>query len=576
MSPRLFGLLQAAFAALLLSPSVAQAQRSIEIPRFHSRIVVEENGDIDVTETFTARFTGSWNGIYRTVPVKYRTPQGLNWSIRLDLISVTDDQGRELRTESSRERHYIKYKIWVPGAQDAERTIRLHYKAHNALRFFEDHDELYWNATGDEWDVPLGMVSAEVVLPEGATGIRTTSFTGVVGSTSSEAEIAEEGSSIRFTMSRPLNYLEGLTVVVGWDKGLIPEPTALDKASGVLASNWPLGIPFVVLALMLWLWSRMGRDPRRRPIAVQYEPPEGLTPAEAGTLTDERVDMRDITATMVDLAVRGYMRIEETDEPVLFGLSSRKEFTFHRLRPIDDQEGLAPHERKVLRGIFKHGSVVPLSDLKNEFYTELKGIKDGVMNQLTLKQLYRSRPDHVRAWWMAGGFFGLILIIFGGGILGTALQSSLSPVPFIIAGIVSGIIIVVVGYNMPARTEGGTRMLERVLGFSEFMERVDREKYRDVKPTPEMFEKFLPYAMALGVEEQWAKAFKDMYMEPPTWYTGSNMHMFNATTFSRSISSMSTSAASTMSSAPRSSSGSGFGGGGFSGGGGGGGGGGGF
>jgi uncharacterized membrane protein len=562
--------------ALLLAPVPALAQRSIEIPRFHSRVVVEADGAIDVTETFTARFTGSWNGIYRTVPVKYRTPQGFNWTIRIDLVSATDDQGRDLRTESSRERHYLKYKIWVPGAQDAERTIVLRYKAHNALRFFEDHDELYWNATGDEWDVPLGMVSADVELPSGATGIRTTAFNGVVGSTLREAEIAEEGSLIRFRMPRPLEYLEGMTVVVGWDKGLIPEPTAVDKVQGFLASNWPLGIPFAVLAAMLTLWFRIGRDPRKRPIAVQYEPPEDFTPAEAGTLTDERVDMRDITATMVDLAVRGFLRIEETEEDVLFGLTTKKEFTFHRLRPESDWAALAPHERNVLRGVFKDGSVVPLSDLKDEFYTELSGIKNGVMNQLTLKQLYRRRPDHVRAWWIAGGFVCLLIVMFGGGVLSSALQQQLSPAPFVAAGIVSAIIIVAIGWNMPARTVDGTRMLERVLGFSEFLERVDKDKYEHVKRTPEMFERFLPYAMALGVEQQWAKAFKDIYMEPPTWYTGSNIHLFNATTFSRSLSSMSTTAATAMSSSPRSSSGSGFGGGGFSGGGGGGGGGGGF
>lgn len=562
--------------ALLLLPAPALAQRTIEIPRFHSRIVVEQDGTIDITETFTARFNGSWNGIYRTVPVKYRTPQGLNWTIRIDLVSVTDDQGNELRTETSHPRHYVKYKIWVPGAQDTERTIVLHYRAKNALRFFEDHDELYWNATGDEWEMPLGMVSAEVVLPGDASGIRTTSYNGVVGSTAGDAEIAQAGSSIRFTMPRPLEYLEGLTVVVGWDKGLIPEPTFLDKSMGVLAANWPLGVPFAVLALMLWIWSRIGRDPRKRPIAVQYEPPANMTPAEAGTLTDERVDMRDITATIVDLAVRGFLRIEETEEPVLLGLSTKQEFTFHELRKVDGQVELAPHESKVLRGIFKHGSSVPLSELKDEFYTELSGIKNGVMNQLTLKQHYLRRPDHVRAWAIAGGLVCLLIVIFGGGILSTVLQLQLTPVPFVIAGILSAIIIVVIGWNMPARTESGTRALEQVLGFSEFLERVDKEKYEHIKRTPEMFERFLPYAMAFGVEQQWSKAFKDMYMEPPTWYVGSNMHLFNATSFSHSLSSMSTSAASAMSSAPRSSSGSGFGGGGFSGGGGGGGGGGGF
>jgi len=149
MSPRSPLLLALAGAALAASP--AAAQRSLAIERFEAQIRVERDGAIQVTETITARFTGSWNGIYRTIPVKYRTAQGFNWTLGLALESATDASGQPLRTEAARERHYVKYKIWIPGAQDATRTIVLRYRATNGLRFFEDHDELYWNVTGDEW-----------------------------------------------------------------------------------------------------------------------------------------------------------------------------------------------------------------------------------------------------------------------------------------------------------------------------------------------------------------------------------------------------------------------------------------
>jgi hypothetical protein len=127
----------------------ALAQRSLAIERFDATIQVDSDGAIRVTETMVAHFTGSWNGIYRTIPVKYRTAQGLNWTLGLDLQGATDEDGRPLRVEASRERHYIKYKIWVPGAEDVTRTVVLRYRATNALRFFDEHDELYWNVTGD-------------------------------------------------------------------------------------------------------------------------------------------------------------------------------------------------------------------------------------------------------------------------------------------------------------------------------------------------------------------------------------------------------------------------------------------
>jgi hypothetical protein len=231
-------------ACLLATP--AAAQRSLAIERFDARIVVGLDGTVDVIETITARFTGSWNGVYRTVPVEYHTPQGFNWTLRLNLLGATDSLGRALKVESNRDRHYIKYKIWVPGAENATRTVVLRYRAKNGLRFFEDHDELYWNVTGDEWDVPIRAASARIELPAGATGVRAIAFNGAYGSTAQDADVAIEGTAVRVAMRHPLGFHEGVTVVIGWDKGLVAEPTGTDRALGFLASNWPLGIPIAV------------------------------------------------------------------------------------------------------------------------------------------------------------------------------------------------------------------------------------------------------------------------------------------------------------------------------------------
>ena len=568
------------FLALLVAlglPAAAGAQdRSYTIDRFQARIEVLPSGELDVTETITATFRGQYNGIYRKIPLEYRNAAGLNWSIRLAGVRATDDESAPLRLEQERDRHYSRIKMWIPGANDATRTVVLHYRVAGGLRFFEDHDELYWNATGDEWDVPLGEVSAEVVLPDGARGIRTTAFTGVYGSKANDAVIEPEGRRIRFSVPRPMGYREGMTVVVGWDKGLVAEPTLADRVLAVIRSNWPLVIPVPVFLLMFWLWRTRGRDPDARPVVAQYEPPAGMTPAEAGTITDESVDMRDITATLVDLAVRGYLKIEEKQSPKFLGIfGGETDYVFHSLKPRGEWATLLRHEERLLSGIFTgSATAVPMRELVNEFYTEIGGIKSAVFDRLVDQGYYRSRPDRVRGGWIAAAFIAGLGIGFGGAAVSGFF--GLTPVPFVIAAILSGLIVAFFGWNMPARTEQGARVFEQVQGFEDFLTRVDSDRFARVIKTPEMFERFLPYAMAFGVDKQWTRAFADIMTEPPRWYVGATPGHFQLGAFSHSLNSMATQASSAMSSQPRSSSGSGFSGGGSSGGGGGGGGGGAF
>src|SRR5690606_29172299 len=176
-------LLLLAAAALLAGAPPARAQRTLAIERFDAEILVHRDGSVAVTERITVRFDGAWNGIYRSIPVEYRAPWGLNYTLRLRVDSITDGAGNALEYESSRERHYRKLKIWVPGAQDATRTVVLHYRTPDALRFSETHDELYWNVTGDEWEAPIHSASARVLLPSGIENLRTAAFTGAYGST---------------------------------------------------------------------------------------------------------------------------------------------------------------------------------------------------------------------------------------------------------------------------------------------------------------------------------------------------------------------------------------------------------
>ena len=573
---RLFQLvsLLALLAIALAAPASA---RQLKIQKFSAEIFVQPDSSLDVTETIEVNFIGVWHGLYRTIPVEYVTPQGFNYSLFVKFGGATDAAGQPLKVESSRERHYLKWKIYVDDATDSVRTIQLHYKVRNGLKFFEDHDELYWNVTGDEWDVPVGNASAQILLPPGVTGVRTNEFTGSYGSRAQNAEVTSSENTVDVSMLRPLSFHEGLTVVVGWDKGFVKEPGTTDQISQFLASNWPIFLPIPVFLIMFWLRATRGTDPRVGPVAVQYAPPEGMSPAEAGTLVDESAAMRDITATIVDLAVRGYIVIEEKESSQMMGLLHNKDYVFHLKKGAKEWAGLKSHELVLLSGIFSNGALadVELSSLQNEFYKNLPGIKTSIFDELMEHGYFQHRPDYVRSAFVGGGIALGVLFFF----LGNAMSQKMgmAPAPFFVAAILSAGIIIGFGWFMPARTVDGAKALAGVLGFEDFLSHVEAGRMDRLSQTPETFEKFLPYAMALGVEKKWVGAFQNIYSQPPSWYQGGYYNGgFYPIMFISSLDNMTTRASSVMASAPRSSGGSGFGGGGSSGGGFGGGGGGGF
>jgi uncharacterized membrane protein YgcG len=582
---RTHGIAILATLAAWLVATPLYAQKSLAIESFAARIVVGRDGLVDVTETIQARFTGAWNGLYRTIPVEYRTPQGFNYTLRLAVMGITDDAGQTLRYESSRERHYLKLKVWIPDARDAVRTIVVRYRVNNALKFFEEHDELYWNVTGDEWDVPIGHATAVVELPDGVENVRTRTFTGGYGSREDAARVDGPAGAVHVETMRPLGFREGLTVAVAWNPGVVHRPTRAEIVSGFLRANLLLLTPLLVVPVMWRWWSVRGRDPRRRPIAVRYEPPPAFTPGEVGTLVDDSPDLRDVTATLVDLAVRGFVRIDEEDEPWLFGLFSSKDYRFVMRRPRRDWTPMLPHERRVLEGIFtgtedldEEGRGTPpsvkLSALQNRFYRALPAIKGALLNRLVTTGVYSVRPDRTRHWYVGVGVVLGALLAWGGVVV--AVNFGQSPIAAVVGGVLSGAAVCAFGWIMPARTAKGARLLEDALGFEEFLRRVESDRFDRVVKTPELFEKYLPFAMALGVETHWARAFEGVYSTPPTWYQGGSTPHFSTVGFVGRLGGMAATTGHAMTSAPRSSGGSGFGGGGSSGGGFGGGGGGGF
>jgi uncharacterized membrane protein YgcG len=570
------------FLLLLLvgaTPELAGAQgRTLTLEEFNSTLTVQEDGTLDVVESLRFRFDGSWNGVFRSIPVEMEDSRGLRARLFLDIRAVVDGSGNSLEYELSREGRNRKIKIWVPNAQDRTETVTIAYDVKNGLRFFENHDELYWNVTGNEWEVPIERALARVVLPQGATDQRVSAFTGAWGSRNNDATITQIEEGYLFEADG-LGFSEGMSVVVGWAPGLVTRPTAVDKGLLMLRSNWPLLVPFLSLVLMWRLWLARGKDPGRRPIATRYEPPEGFTPGMAGTLVDNTVDMRDITATLVDLAVRGYLRIEEEEQGRIERIFSSDDYRFVRLDK--DRRGLERHEIRLLDGLFGGSNSVSTDDLENSFYREIPKIKKAIFERLVEDGCYARRPDTVQGGFIGGGvalaIASTMLFLFLASVAGAA------PLSAIIGGIGTGLPVILFGIFMPARTVRGARKMEEVLGFEEFLERVDSDRFRRMIKGPEQFEAFLPFAMALKVDKQWAKAFESMYAEAATrntgWYVGRSGRpgSFSPSNLVSNLSSVSSRTSSAMASAPRSSSSSsGFGGGGFSGGGGGGGGGGGF
>jgi Predicted membrane protein (DUF2207) len=563
----------AALVLLLALPAIA---RQITIRNFDEEIEVHTDGTIDVTETIEAQFAGAWHGLYRTIPTEYTSPDGLNYSLMIDSVRITDETGDRLKYETSTSGRNLRLKIYVPNAEDATRTVVIHYRVSDAIRFFEDHDELYWNVTGNEWDNVIEHASARIDLPDGVSGLKAVAYNGALGMRGQDAQVKVSGNTVSVLTSQPLGFRQGLTVVVGFDKGLVHAPTAAQKFWRTLASNKPFLIPIFAFFGMFWLWWTRGRDPEPGSITVQYEPPDQLTPGECGTLVDNSADMRDITATLVDLAVKGYMTIEQTDESHLMGLSHSKQYTFHLKKPPAEWANARPHEYEMLTGLFDSGATtdVKLSDLQNRFYKNLPAIRDRIFDALMKDNYYLHRPDTVRQGYIFGGMVIGGLLLFGSGALMGV--TGIARATWIVTGILTAAVICIFGYFMSARTLIGARARAKVLGFEEFLGRVEKDRMDRIELTPDMFEKFLPFAMALGVEKKWVGAFAGIAMQQPTWYVAPYGGVFNPVFFVNDMSFMSSQASSMMASAPRSTGTSGFGGGGFSGGGFGGGGGGGF
>jgi len=567
-SPSAFGRILLVSALLLCCVAVASA-KSWRIADFQDTINVTEDGSASIHERITLVFIGEWHGIHRTIPIEYPGPRGTNYTLFFRVTSITEDGGQKLKYESNTANGFRDLKIFIPDATDTTRTVEIDYLVRNGVRYFEDHDEFYWNVTGNDWPVPIDHASALVLFPNAAAGsLRVQGFTGVYGSKDREVTSSVDGASVNFETTNPLPMRGGMTLDVYVPKGILREPSAFTHFIWFLQSNPIIFLPLFTIAVMYTIWRYKGRDPDPgRSIAPMYEPPPGMTPAEAGTLIDDKTDPRDITCMLVDLAVRGYLKIEEVTDTTLL-VFHHQDYIFHLLKMRDQWENLTPFERVMLENVFLVGNDTRLSSLKNRFYTVLPTIRQNIMAALRNKGMYLLDPDSANGYSIGGALVSVtpfLLAQFTG--LKSVFSASLLVVGCIL---ISAMIWWLFARQMSALTLKGTQTRVAVLGFQEFMDRVDADRIK--RMPPDTFEKYLPFAMAFGVEHHWAQAFSGIIQNPPTWYASPGGYAsFNPILFSSSMHSMTSDMQQVFASAPRSSSSgsgwSGGGGGGFSGGG---------
>jgi uncharacterized protein (TIGR04222 family) len=566
----------------------------------HSYVVeiqILENGDLAVTETIDYDFgSGLRHGIFRTIPTRFHHDDVHDRVYPIRGVTVESPTAPS-DVEVSDEGGSTVIRVGDPDAEISGRhTYTLSYRVEGALNAFDEHDELYWNAVGDEWQAPIERVRVVVRAPDDVQ--RVACFQGWEGGTDVCGSATHDGLTARFSAGRTLLAYEGLTIVVAIPKGAVPEPSPIleerwaagrafsldgDKIAAAMAVTGLLG------GLLGRLWWREGRDRRfmgsqidqvmggasgeseQVPLGegdaeapVEFAPPENVRPGQIGTLLDERANVIDVTATIVDLAGRGFLQIQEIPDT---GLFSKTDWTLTRLEAQESE--LLAYERKLLDGLFRDGNEVKVSELKTTFSERLHGVESALYSDAMRQRWFRARPDQARLRWAGAGVFLLVAGAAVTFVLARWTHWGIVGVPVLVAGLAMALM----ARQMPARTAKGTAMLRRIRGFRRVIATAEQHMARWAEEE-NVFTRYLPYAIVFGLTKKWAKAFEDLGLQPDTsgWYVGPRM--FTAAAFADSIDGFAVTTGGTLASTPAASGSSGFGGGGSSGGGGGGGGGG--
>jgi len=545
---------------------------------FHSDVRVFKDGMIEVTETIEVRAEGKQirRGLYRDFPVDYEDRLGNTHRIKLEPQAVlrngkpesfhTVISGRDVRTYFGRSSHFIDHGL---------HTYIFRYRANRMLGFFDEHDELYWNVTGNDWAFPIDKATATIRLEFDAPrdAILVEGYTGRMGSKAQDyGRFMDDSGDVHFVANNPLPTAHGMTIVVGWPKGLVDEPTATDRVGWLLKDNSNLLAAVAGLLLLLLyyvpVWLKHGRDPVEGVMVTRYEPPKGFSPASLRYIRQMYYDDKVMTAAIVNLAVKGYIEIKKKG----------KTHSLRKLKSETLKPPMAPGEKELFNAIFVQDDVVTLKDFNHD-----------ILGKARVEHSESLRADYKNHYFKTNSLLSLpgIFIVIGSTVV--ALNIGRGATALVIATIIASILTMVFfALIMKRPTIRGRELLDDMLGFKDFLEIAEKDELNLRNPpqkTPELFETMLPFALALGVEQQWSERFADVLAAirgpdgdsyRPSWYNGRwNTANLSKTTSGLS-SGLSTAVASSVS-PPGSSSGfSGGGGGGSSGGGGGGGGGGGW
>ncbi len=531
---------------------------SWQITQYVDTLWVEPQGQLRVVEHLVVDFDGEWHhGIYRDIPVLYRTTFFLQ-SLGLRVVNVKrNGEPEPFRTFQWGTQLRIRMGSPIQVVTKVQ-DYRIEYTIQRGLDFYRDRSELYFNVVGDQWSVPIQRVSVVVIptspiKPKGALAYL--GFPKGTQTTLAPGEIRPD----RVTWDTgPVMPGQAFTLQIVYPPNAftpLPWPTRL--ALG-LKDNLFLLVPLLLLFLLWSMWYRYGRDPiPQRSIVPRYDPPEGLHPTLAGYLMDERLDPRDITACLFELARKGWIKIEELP-PQKFWIFSSRDYRIHRLK--ESTQGLEPYEMEFIEALFEGGvKSVKLSALKNRFYRNLPRIRKAIEHQALQQRLFPANPKTIRfAFW----FFAMLLV----GIAFVLLFVGQIHLFWFGGLLISAIEIAGFGYFMPRKTRKGARLAWEVKGFYEFMRRVEVDRIRRLqRDLPTYFEQGLPYAVAFGLEERWSQAFLPLLQSPPHWYVsatpGSSLSFQE---FSANLAHTTTAFTGSLTAAPR---GSGSGGGGSAGGG---------
>ncbi len=602
----------------LLSPSLAHAE-AFDITNFRTDIQINEDGTLNVAENIDVFFTEERHGIFRDIDTK---------GISIDVTNVIDDKGNDWNYETIYFAEGTRLKIGDADRYvDGDQTYDISYDVRKGIRFFNTHDELYWNATGTEWPVDIQNAYAVVKLPPDLKRhqLDFRCFTGPSFSTQEDCTISynDTTNTVTFTANESLSAYNGLTIVVGMPVGTVQRPATLEvssdpKGAEVYLNNeyicdthcyrddlvpgdyslivkkfgykttdpmrirlmegtsvyesftlyqtlWFILLKLFIVTILLlillepiYTFIKKGKDPAGRgSIMPYYKEPEGMSPAEVGTLIDEKVHMRDISSTIIDLCVRGYLAIKVLPDAKGLIFKSDDYELIKTDKPKPGDRGLNAFEKDLIKDIFGSSKTKKVSNLKNKFYKKLPSLKKSLYKSLVEKEFFPKPPDSVR-----NNYFlkGIGVIFLGFMILG--LEAALLSSGFSFAIILNGIISLFFAPFMPKKTKEGRLAYEKILGLKDYLETAEKHRLK-FQEKENIFYRFLPYAMTMKIADKWSEAFKGMFDQPPEWYKGAGTGKFYPSSFVNNLTSVTGSISTAFRSQP-SSSGSFSSGGGFS------------